>query len=287
MSTAPLTPAQGSSGHTDGALPRWVIIAFVLAFVLVGYLLYADHSQRQDMRDAADKSAKQTTALQQEIERTNSRIADLKGELEVSTQKLNLTQDEVARARSIAQQYRKDQQTSDARLTSQIGQVQQETTSKIGEVSTDLAGTKSDVEATKKDLETTKGQLQRAMGDLGVQSGLIARNHDDVEELKRLGQRNYFEFDLGKTKSPQKIGPIMVQLKKTDTKHFRYTMNVIADDKTIEKKDKTVGEPVQFYVGGARVPYEIVVFGVTKDHAKGYLSTPKDTSPAPVQSPSN
>ena len=207
-------------------------------------------------------------------------IADLKGELDVTSQKLGLTQDELARARSLSASLKKQQQESDAKLREQIGAVEQDTSAKIGQVATDLSGTKSDVAATKADLEATKTKLQSTVGDLGVQSGLIARNHDEVEELKRLGERDIFEFNLDKT--TQHVGPIQVLLRKVDTKHYRYTLNVVADDKSIEKKDKTVGEPVQFYVRGARAPYEIVVFEVSKDHAKGYLSTPKSANaPAP------
>jgi hypothetical protein len=120
-----------------------------------------------------------------------------------------------------------------------------------------------------------------------VQSGLIARNHDEVEELKRLGERDIFEFSLKKEKTPQHVGPIQVLLRKTDTKHYKYTVDVVADDKNIEKKDKTVGEPIQFYVRGARAPYEIVVFDLGKDQAKGYLSTPKSASAAPPAGKTN
>jgi len=223
-----------------------------------------------------------------ELDKTNSRIADLKGQLEVTSQKLGLTQDELARARGLAQTIKKDQQQSDAQLRQQIGAVQADTTNKFGEVTTEINGTKSDVQATKADLEATKTKLQSTIGDLGVQSGLIARNHDEVEELKRIGERDIFEFSLTKSKAPQHVGPIQVELKKVDTKHYRYTLNVVADDKSIEKKDKTVGEPVQFYVRGARAPYEIVVFDLSKDQAKGYLSTPKSggaASPSSSTSP--
>jgi hypothetical protein len=202
--------------------------------------------------------------------------------LDVTSQKLGLTEDELARARGLAQSVRKDQQKSDVQLREQIGAVQTDTTTKFGQVATDISGTKTDLSATKADLEATKNKLQSTVGDLGVQSGLIARNHDEVEELKRLGERDIFEFTLNKSaKGPDHVGPIQVQLRKTDTKHYRFTMNVVADDKNIEKKDKTVGEPVQFYVHGARAPYEIVVFDLTKDSAKGYLSTPKSATAAP------
>jgi uncharacterized protein (DUF3084 family) len=281
MGTTPNNPAPAETEpYETSSVPRWVILAFVAAFALVGYLLYANHETRQEVKTGLENSSKKADLLAAQLDKANASLADLKSELELTTQKLGLTQDELARARSLAQTVRKEQKTSDQQLRARIGEVQQETSSKIGEVSTELSGTKGEVETTKRDLESTKGQLQRTIGDLGVQSGLIARNHEEVEELKRLGERNIYEFDLPKTKAPQRVGPIMVQLRKTDQKHYRYTMTVIADDKSIEKKDKTVGEPVQFYIHGVRVPYEIVVFTVMKDHASGYLSTSKDAPPA-------
>jgi len=132
----------------------------------------------------------------------------------------------------------------------------------------------------KNDLDETKGKLDRATGDMGVMSGLIARNHDDLEELKRRGDRNYYEFTLNKAKTPQHVGPVAISLNRTDQKRSKYTITVLADDKTIEKKDKTAGEPVQFYLKGAArtSPYEIVVFDVNKNQITGYLSTPKTAS---------
>ena len=150
---------------------------------------------------------------------------------------------------------------------------------KIGEVSTDLTGAKGDITATKQDLEATKANLTSTIGDLGVQSGLIARNQEDLEQLKRQGERRIFEIHLTKSKTSTHVGPIQLTLTKTDPKKSKYTMTVLADDKTIEKKDKTAEEPVQFYVKGTPHPYEIVIFDVTKDNVNGYLSLPKDTGP--------
>jgi chromosome segregation ATPase len=267
-------------------LPRWVTVLFVVAFALVAYLLYADYSQRQTLRDSQQEADKKTQALAAELDKTNSRIADLKGQLDVTSQKLGLTQDELARARGLAQSVRTDQQKSDAQLRQQIGAVQADTTTKFGQVTTQISGAQSDITATKADLEATKSKLSSTVGDLGVQSGLIARNHDEVEELKRLGERDIFEFTLNKSaKGPDHVGPIQVQLKKVDTKKYKYTVNVVADDKVIEKKDRTAGEPIQFYVRGARAPYEIVVFDLTKDTVKGYLSTPKSATAAPPSTP--
>lgn len=270
----------------EPGLPRWVIVLFVIAFALVGYLLYANYEQRQAMRKNQDDADKKTQAMAAELDKTNARIADLKGQLDVTSQKLGLTEDELARARGLAQSVRVAQQKSDAQLREQIGAVQADTTTKFGQVATQINGAQTDITATKADLEATKTKLQSTVGDLGVQSGLIARNHDEVEELKRLGERDIYEFTLNKSsKGMDKIGPIQVQLRKADPKKYKYTLNVIADDKTIEKKDRTAGEPIQFYVRGARAPYEIVVFDVNKDQVKGYLSTPKSATAPPPSSP--
>jgi cell division protein FtsB len=285
MSSSPNTPEEVPVAE-QAALPRWVVLLFVVAFVFVGYLLYANYAARQSFQKSLDQADKKTQALATELDKTNSRVADLKGQLDVTSQKLGLTEDELARARGLAQTIKKQQQDSDKELREQIGQVASDTTTKFGQVATEISGTKTDLAGTKADLEATKSQMQSMKGDLGVQSGLIARNHDEVEELKRLGDRDIFEFSLGKTKGPQHVGPIQVLLRKTDPKHYKYTINVVADDKTIEKKDKTAEEPVQFYVRGARAPYEIVVFDVTKDQVKGYLSTPKSATAAPPAAPS-
>jgi len=202
--------------------------------------------------------------------------------LEVTTQKIGMTQAEVADAKSRAESIRKQQVASDQKLSQEISAAQKESEAKIGAVATDVTGAKKDIEAPRTDLGATKTKLDRATGDMGVMSGLIARNHDDLEELKRKGDRNYFEFSLQKSKTPQRVGPVQMALNKTDPKKSKYTMTVLADDKSIEKKDKTAGEPVQFYVkGSARLaPYEIVVFDVGKNKITGYLATPKDTGAA-------
>lgn len=276
MGTTPnVNEAPESVEYEVSSTPRWVAIVLGILAVLVGYGLYAGHQARTNLEAEVAKTNQRADLLQKQLEQSNERLADLGGQLEVTSQKLGLTQGELGKARSLAQNIRKEQKASDEQLLTQIGQVKQESEAKIGALSGEVTGAKSDIDATRKDLEATKGRLERTVGDLGVQSGMIARNKEEVEELKRRGERNIFEFDLRKVKDPQRVGPVQITLKKVDTKKFRYTMDLIADDKRIEKKDKTVNEPVQFYVRGARVPYEIVVFEVQKDRAIGYLTTPK------------
>ena len=165
------------------------------------------------------------------------------------------------------------------KVKAETERVSTEASAKIGEVKTDVGVVKEDVKSTKSELDKTINSLKATQGDLGVQSGLIATNGTELQALKALGERNYFEFNLGKTKAPQRIGDVLVQLKKTDNKRNKYTVDIIADDKKVEKKDKGVSEPVQFYTTKARQPYEMVVMEVKKDQIVGYLATPKVMAP--------
>jgi hypothetical protein len=147
--------------------------------------------------------------------------------------------------------------------------------SRIGEVSTEVAGVKTDAAATRSELEKTIADLKSTRGDLGVQSGLIATNATELAALRTLGERNYVEFKLVKEKTPRKIGDVQVRLKAVDVKKNRYTIELTADDKLVEKKDKTINEPVQFILSRATQPYELVVNQVSKDMISGYLAAPK------------
>ncbi|PYY00753.1 MAG: hypothetical protein DMG64_16200 [Acidobacteria bacterium] len=164
--------------------------------------------------------------------------------------------------------------------TQQLQQSEQKLSSvstDLGGVKTDLSGARSDLTATRNDLDATKKRLESTIGDLGVQSGLIAHTRDDLEVLKHKGDRNIYEFTLNKsTKRPTPVGTVSLQLKKVDAKKGKFTLNVVADDRTIEKKDKNVAEPLQFYSGRDRMLYEVVVFSAAKDSISGYLSTPKN-----------
>lgn len=275
MGTTPNVPEGREANYEVASTPRWVAILFGVLVMLVGWLFYSGYKTRTDLQAELVKTNQRADLLQKQLEEANNRIADVHGQLDVTSDKLGLTQEELAKARALAQNIRKEQQASDAQLVAQIGQVKQESEAKLGELSTEVIGAKGEIAATRKDLEDAKARLMKAVGDLDGHSTLIARNAEELEVLKRLGERNIFEFDLRKSKQPQRVGPIQIALKKVDTKKYRFTMDLVADDKKIEKKDKTVNEPVQFYVRGARSPYEIVVYEVQKNRVIGYLSTPK------------
>jgi len=279
MSISPNIPTpQESYGYESTGTPRWISVLFGVVIAALAVLGFVGYSTESRMSADLAKQQDQNKILTAQLDQANSRIADLKGQMEVTTQRMGLTQSELAKAKSRAEAIRQEQQTSDQKLTAQLGQVQKESEEKIGAVASEVGGAKKDIEATKTDLEATKGKLERSLGDMNVMSGLIARNKDDLEDLRRRGDRNYYEFTLQKSKNAQRVGPVQMSLNRTDPKKAKYTVTVIADDKTIEKKDKTSGEPVQFYVkGSARMaPYEIVVFDVGKSQITGYLATPKE-----------
>ena len=210
--------------------------------------------------------------LADELAATNAR---LKATSETLGESVGMTQKQLD---SRAQAILRSQKIENARLEKeqaatkeQIGAVSND----VSSVKTDVGGVKTDVASTKSDLADTKTQLQRVMGDAGVMSGLIATNHSELEILKHRGDRNYYEFTLNKGAKPTLVSTVTLQLKKADIKHSRYTMEVSADDKRIEKKDKGLNEPVQFYSGKTPQLYELVVNNISKNQVVGYLSTPK------------
>ncbi len=168
-------------------------------------------------------------------------------------------------------------EASQADAAKQIGAVATD----VSSVKTDVSGAKASIADTQTDLASTKDQMQRMMGDEGHMSGLIATNHDELEILKHKGDRNYYEFTLQKGAKPTLLSTVKLQAKKVDDKHSKYTMVVSADDRNIEKKDKSLDEPVQFLTGkDSKDLYEIVVNSMAKNQISGYLSTPKNVTTA-------
>src|SRR5215469_2582859 len=261
---------------TQAATPRWVGLAIAclggVALLGVGVGFSALNQTKSTEQTLQASMKQENDALMQRLSKEDEQNQQLQSDLKVVTNKLNLTQDELDKARK---QSKATVVAYDKKLTVLQSNVDTQLATKGSTDDVNKLGT--DVTGVKNDLDATKGRLDRATGDMGVMSGLIARNHDDLEELKRRGDRNYYEFTIDKSKTPQHVGPVAISLNKTDAKKSKYTITVLADDKSIEKRDKTSGEPVQFYLkGSARTsPYEIVVFDVNKNQITGYLSTPK------------
>jgi chromosome segregation ATPase len=273
----------GAERSASGVFIAVVAVAFLLG---VGALVWCyglqNHLAANEQRLA--EADKKNAELAERLETTNARLA---ATTETLSQNVGATQKQIEARADAIMAAQKNQDAATARLAQeqkaaekQIGAVSND----VASVKTDVGGVKTDVANTRTDLETTKSQLQRVVGDAGVMSGLIATNHSELEELKHKGDRNYYEFTLQKGAPPTLLSTIKIQLKKVDVKHSRYTMDVSADDRNIEKKDKNLDEPIQFYTGKSPVLFEIVVNDIEKNKVTGYLSTPKG-SPQPITTP--
>ena len=265
----------------------------VLALAGDGYLLKRTsdtNDQMARMQDATHTQITQlgdstTDLLQQRLQALDDEMtAAMKGASTTTTAALKKAQaDAVKQSQELAKKLQEQQQ----QVAGQIGDLKEATNSvdsKVSAVSSDVGNVKNDVTTVKADIASTQSGLEKAVadlkrvnGDMGVMSGLIATNGKDLAALRELGERNYFEFDLSKKQADKRIGNVTLRLKNADAKRNRFTLEVLADDKRVEKKDKTINEPVQVYVAGNRQPYEIVVNQVKKDSVVGYLSTPKVT----------
>ena len=255
---------------------KYVLLAIAGVYVLLS--LYLMFDARGRISALEDKAATAALAQQELDKKVGQTASGLKASIGAVADKAGMTEQQLQEK---SKELQRAQKASEARLAQQqkeqIGQVE----GQVAGVTKEVGGVKTDVASTKADLEATKAKLERTIGDLGQQSGLIARTREDLEYLKHKGDRNYYEFTLTKKKR-QPVSTVSLELKKTDPKKSKFTLNVLADDKVIEKKDKTVAEPLQFYTGRDRNLYELVVFTVDKDKVTGYISTPK-TAPSPVQ----
>ncbi len=254
---------------------KWILVFVAIAFVAAAVYGYVNTQQK------VEKLTADLGSSQAQVAELQKRMQSAEAQAETLGQKLGMTKKELSQR---AAELQAQQRAAESRLESeqkaskeQIGQVSGE----VAGVKTDVGGVKTDVASTKADLEATKAKLQSAVGDLGVQSGLIANTRGDLEVLKHKGDRNYYEFTLLRGAKPQPVATVSLQLKKADSKHGKFTVNVTADDKTIEKRDRTVAEPIQFYAGRDHLLFELVVWTVDKNKATGYLSTPKG-APTPV-----
>jgi DNA repair exonuclease SbcCD ATPase subunit len=267
------------------------IAAVVVAFLLgAGALLWCYSLQNRITASEQQLAAadKKNSDLADRLDATNAR---LRATADTLGQNVGATQKQIdARTEAIIAEQKEQKKEQEAE-TAKLAQQQQAADQKIGAVSndvagvkTDVGGVKTDVATTRSDLEATKAQMQSMKGDEGVMSGLIATNAAQLEELKHRGDRNYIEFTLQKGAKPTLLSTIKLQLKKVDDKHSRYTLAVNADDRTIEKKDKNIDEPVQFYTGKDPVLFELVVNNIAKNQVSGYLSLPKN-APQPMSAP--
>jgi uncharacterized protein YlxW (UPF0749 family) len=278
---------QKVSGSRHAGIFAGLAAGLVLALAGDAYLVVRSNNLNdqvaQSKQDAQTQISKLSDTTKDLLEQDRQQLAalsdDLTGKYETANLALQRTRLNAQKVSALLAARLAEQQKA---VGDQLGQLKDSTstaTAKLNEdvsgVKTDVGAVRTDLSATRSDLERTSADLRRAIGDMGVLSGLIATNSKDLQSLRELGDRNYFEFDLKKGEMTKKVGNLTLTLKKSDPKRNRYTIAVLADDRLVEKKDKTINEPVQLYTSNSKQPYEIVVNQVKKDEVVGYLATPK------------
>ena len=291
MSPTTYTEPQPPRSPLLTALVAGAIIALVAAniylYIQIDHLqtdvARLDQSFKAGLTNLRDASSVTTAAQQRHLETLKEDLEAARTSLhdQARTMSSQAKAEATARAEQLARQIEAEQAKVQQQVSSEISDVKQSATaanSKIADVSTDVGNVKTQVSATQAELQKTIADLKSVTGDLGVQSGLVATNGKELAALRRLGERNYIDIKLGKTKKAQRFGDITLLLKDANVKKNKYTVEVMADDKLTEKKDKSINEPVQFYTSkGGRLPYELVINTVGKNEIVGYLSTPKET----------
>ena len=261
--------------------PAWQLPAIVvLGLIAVGGLWFGwNASSKLDSTQQAVAAQLKTTqqAVQQDVSSLKDRLAqdekantDLQGDLNVVTKKLKITQGQLTNARAEAAKL--NDETSQ-KLTALDTSVKGELATKAS--SDDLKNVDTKVGGVRTDLDSTREDVKMARSELGT---LIARNHDEIDQLRRLGERDYIEFTVSGKNKPQKVGNVTVELKSVNQKRNQYSVSMTVEDKRFEKKNRALNEPVFFYISGTRLPEELVINKVGKDQVSGYVSIPKANS---------
>jgi hypothetical protein len=288
-----MTDDTGRTTVIQEGQPGWLIPTVVVAVILaviglgVGWrgLSYAQDSRQAltgEIQTVKQDYGKDVDSLQQRLAQNEKTNTDLLGDLSVVTKKLQITQGQLKKARQEAQenaaQIRDDASKQIEALNNQVnGQLATKASSDdVKQVSGQVTVVRTDLDATKKD-------LQMARSEMGT---LIAKNHDDIETLRRLGERDYIEFTVASKSEPQKVGDITIELRGTDAKKNQCNLALVVDDKRTEKKNRGINEPIFFYAHGSHQPMEVVVNRIEKNKVAGYLSVPK-VIPASTSSTGN
>src|SRR5258706_1242824 len=262
---------QESANTTTTGTPRWVGLAVAvlggISLVGLGVGLSA-LNQARSVEQSTQATVKQANeALAQRLAKADEINQQMQSDVKVVTDRLKLTQSELIAARK---QNKNATTAVDQKVTSLATSVKAELATKAN--ADDVNKLNGDVTGVKTDLDATKNSIQMARSEMGT---LIARDHDEIDQLRRMGQRDYFEFTVQRKGGATKVGTIQIELKDTNTRKNRYTINVLADDNSFEKKDRSVNEPIFFYTAGSRAALELVFNKVTTSNATGYLSVPK------------
>lgn len=271
---------------TGGGVWKTVVL-FVLVAALIGSNVYLYMQLQKMQKDVAANNDTAQARLDRLEEATslsnrsnNRKVEQLEAELERARRQASLAAGEakeeaLKKVDETRAQLEAAQEQAKQQLSSDISKVKESTDTQFSQVGNEVTNVKGDVAQTKSQLEKTVADLRRATGEIDGHSVLIATNDRELKALQALGERNYVQFTIEKAKKPQRVADVSIRLEKADPKHNRYTIELTANDKTTEKKDRTINEPLQFMTSKAKQPYELVVNDVKKNEIVGYLSIPK------------
>jgi chromosome segregation ATPase len=295
-----LKPKGGGSASVPPAPPRQnntpLLVAIAVCLVLIAGIGYSSYSTRTALEQ---RIASLEQELNDQIKAVKTNANDIASDVDVVTKRLGVTTQDLDKSRKFAEQLRADQERAKEQLastanelatkanatevaqvrqeaSSKLAEVQQSADTKIGSVSGEVTKVAANLDATRADLAASRREISDVRTTLSQQ---IARNSGELADLRKKGERDFFEFDITKPKKStdmSRVGDILLQLRRTDTKKAKYDVLIQVDDSKLEKKDRTANEPVQFLVGRDKLRYELVVNFVDKDRIRGYLSTPKD-----------
>jgi chromosome segregation ATPase len=270
--------------------PSWQLPAIiVLGVIALGGLAFGwSASSKLDSTQQAVATQLKTTqqSVQQDMSSLKDRLAqdekantDLQGDLKVVTDKLKITQGQLKKARTEAAKLNDE---TNQKVTALDTSVHSELATKAS--SDDVKTVDTKVVGVRTDLDTTREDLKMAKSEMGT---LIARNHDEIDQLRRLGERDYTEFTITGKNRPQKVANVTVELKGVNEKHNQFNLSMVVEDKRFLKKNRAANEPIFFYITGTHIPEEIVINKIGKDTISGYVSIPKanqETSSAATKS---
>jgi len=267
--------------------PAWQLPAIiVLGIIAIGGLAFGyNASSKLDstQQSVASQLKTEESSVQQDVSSLKDRLAqdekanaDLQGDLKVVTDKLKITQGQLKKARTEAAKLNSD---TTEKLTALDSSVHSELATKA--TSDDVKQVDTKVVGVRTDLDSTRDDLKMARSEMGT---LIARNHDEIDQLRRLGERDYVEFTIAGKNKPQKVGNVTVELKGVNEKKNQYTVAMTVEDKRFDKKNRALNEPIFFYTSGTKIPEEIVINKVAKDTISGYVSVPKANTTAQTTS---
>jgi hypothetical protein len=257
-------------------LPAIIVLGLVaLGGLAFGYNASSKLDSTQQAVATQLKSTQQS--VQQDMSSLKDRLAqdekantDLQGDLKVVTGKLKITQGQLRKAREEAAKLNDATVEKVAALDTSVHSelATKATNDDVKTVDTKVVGVKTDLDATREDLKMARSEM----------GTLIARNHDEIDQLRRLGERDYVEFTIVGKNKPQKVGNVTVELKGVNEKRNQFSAALTIEDKQFEKKNRAMNEPIFFYTSGTHIPEEVVVNKVGKNTISGYVSIPKANS---------